>query len=139
MAARDIFHEQVKHALIKDGWTITADPLTIPFGNTEVYVDLGAEKLLAAEKGAAAIAVEIKSFIQPSIIHEFHTALGQFLNYRAALVPIDPRRRLYLAMPYDTYSTFFVQPFLQSILQQYQVETIVYDPVTEEIVQWITW
>jgi hypothetical protein len=139
MAARDIFHEQVKQALIKDGWMITADPLTIPFGNTEVYVDLGAEKLIAAEKGNQRIAVEIKSFLHPSVVNEFHTALGQFLNYRAALIPFDPERQLYLAMPNDTYSTFFAQPFLQGILQQYHVETLVYDPFLEEVVQWIHW
>lgn len=139
MAGRDIFHEQVKQALIKDGWIITDDPLTIPFGNTEVYIDLGAEHLLAAEKGARRIAVEIKSFLHPSVVHEFHTALGQFLNYRAALLPFDPQRHLYLAMPNDTYSTFFVQPFVQDILRQYQVATLIYDPVAEEVVQWLNW
>jgi len=32
MATRDIFHEAVKHALVKDGWTITHDPLSLSFG-----------------------------------------------------------------------------------------------------------
>jgi hypothetical protein len=118
---------------------ITDDPLTIPFGNTEVYIDLGAEHLLAAEKGPHRIAVEIKSFLHPSVVNEFHTALGQFLNYRAALAPFDPQRHLYLAIPQDTYSTFFIQPFLQSILQHYQVTLLIYDPVAEEVVQWINW
>ena len=27
--ARDLFHDIVKEALIKDGWTITNDPLTL--------------------------------------------------------------------------------------------------------------
>jgi hypothetical protein len=27
--AKDVFHQQVKNALIKDGWIITNDPLTI--------------------------------------------------------------------------------------------------------------
>ncbi len=54
--------EIVKKALIKDGWTITDDPLTLKFGNTELYVDLGAEKVLAAEKEGQKIAVEVKSF-----------------------------------------------------------------------------
>ena len=31
MPARDIFQEPFTHALLKDGWTITHDPLTIPF------------------------------------------------------------------------------------------------------------
>ena len=29
MPAKDIYHDQVKTALVKDGWTITHDPLLI--------------------------------------------------------------------------------------------------------------
>ena len=29
MAAKDFFHSHVKNALIKDGWTVTDDPLPI--------------------------------------------------------------------------------------------------------------
>ncbi len=29
MPAKDIYHDAVKNALIKDGWTITADPYPI--------------------------------------------------------------------------------------------------------------
>ena len=139
MAARDAFHQEVKQALVKDGWTITDDPLTIPFGTTEVYIDLGAEKLLAAEKAGQKIAVEIKSFLRSSVIADFHVALGQCLNYRVALEQADPQRQLYLAIPIDTYSTFFAHPFIHGILQRYEVQSLIYDPETEEVVQWINW
>jgi hypothetical protein len=43
MPARDIYHDNVKNALVKDGWTITHDPYTITFGQKDVFVDLGAE------------------------------------------------------------------------------------------------
>jgi len=46
---------------------------------------LAVERLLAAEKDGKKIAVEIKTFLKPSAISEFHTVLGQFLNYRFAL------------------------------------------------------
>ena len=59
MPAKDIFHNTVKNALQKDGWTITHDPLSIRFGKVELYVDLGAEKLIAAQKNGEQIAVEI--------------------------------------------------------------------------------
>ena len=42
--ARDLFHDAVRHALEKDGWTITADPLKLEFGTVKALVDLGAEK-----------------------------------------------------------------------------------------------
>lgn len=36
MPARDIFHDAVKKALIKDGWTITHDPYKIAVGRGKV-------------------------------------------------------------------------------------------------------
>ncbi len=57
------------------------------------------------------IAVEIKSFISPSPIRDFRTALGQFLNYRIMLEAKEPERQLYLAVPLETYNTFFQSRF----------------------------
>lgn len=49
--ARDVFHQQVKNALIKDGWTITNDPLTIRISEAvKVQIDLAAENAIAAER-----------------------------------------------------------------------------------------
>jgi hypothetical protein len=41
---------QVKNALVKEGWTITHDPLRRVWGAKDMFVDLGAEALLAAER-----------------------------------------------------------------------------------------
>ncbi|NEO38591.1 MAG: fatty-acid oxidation protein subunit alpha [Moorea sp. SIOASIH] len=136
MAARDTFHEAVKSALQKDGWCITHDPLYINFAEVEIYIDLGAERLIAAEKDEEKIAVEIKTFLKPSAISEFHTVLGQFLNYRFALKAEDPERLLYLAIPLEIYETFFARRFVQLITQEYQLKLIVFEPTKEEIVQW---
>jgi hypothetical protein len=138
MAARDTFHEAVKTALTKDQWQITADPLLLQVGGVDMYVDLGAEKLLAAEKDHQQIAVEVKSFLGPSPISDFHLALGQFLNYRLALAQQDPQRRLYLAVPLETYATFFTLPFIQSSIQSYQLALLVYDAEIQEVAQWIS-
>ncbi len=70
-------------------------------------MDLGAEQFIAAERGKEKIAVEIKSFIRESMVSEFHTAAGQFINYRLALSELEPERVLYLAIPNDAYETFF--------------------------------
>jgi hypothetical protein len=53
MPAKDRYHQTVKNALIKDGWTITNDPLHLRWGNKDMYVDLRAERLFSAEKGSA--------------------------------------------------------------------------------------
>lgn len=62
MSAKDRFHTLVRNALENDGWKITADPLYIRFLGVEMRVDLGGERVIAAEKGNDKIAVEIKSF-----------------------------------------------------------------------------
>jgi hypothetical protein len=50
MPARDIYHDAVKNALIKESWIITDDPLHLKWGQKDMYVDLGAKQLLAADK-----------------------------------------------------------------------------------------
>ncbi len=136
MAAKDTFHDAVKLALEKDGWRITQDPLYINFAEIEIYIDLGAEKLIAAEKDEEKIAVEIKTFLKPSAISEFHTVLGQFLNYRFALQSEEPERSLYLAIPLEAYETFFARRFVQLIIQEYQLKLIIFNPAIQEIIQW---
>ncbi|YAG09679.1 FdxN element excision controlling factor protein [Nostoc sp. DSM 114167] len=108
MSAKDVFHEVVKKALQKDSWQITHDLLSISVGGVNVSIDLAAEKLIAAEREGDKIAVEVKSFLEKSsAISEFHTALGQFINYRGALRRRQLERVLYLAVPLTTYKTFF--------------------------------
>ena len=136
VAAKDIFHQTVRLALEKDGWSITDDPLYINFAEVEFYVDLGAEKLLAAEKNEQKIAVEIKTFLNPSTISEFHKVVGQFLNYRFALKAEDPERVLYLAIPKEIYETFFARRFVRLIIQEYQLKLIIFNPTKEEIEEW---
>ncbi len=137
MSARDIFHQAVTAALLKDQWYITDDPFVLQVGGVDMYVDLGAEKLLAAQKGQQQIAVEIKNFLGPSLITDFHVALGQFLNYRTALTQQEPQRRLYLAVPLEPYQTFFALPFVRTVVAQYQLALLVYDAATQEVVEWI--
>ncbi|MFN9175262.1 MAG: XisH family protein [Synechocystis sp.] len=134
--AKDLFHQSVKTALIKDGWTIPSDPLIIRIDRVRLEVDLAAEKLIAAEKAGQKIAVEVKGFINPSAITDFHAALGQFLNYRLALQMTEQKRVLYLAVPVDVFNSFFQERFTQAAIEQYEVNVIVYDPNLEEITRW---
>lgn len=136
MPAKDIFHDTVRSALEKDGWVITDDPLYIKVGETEMYIDLTAEKLIAAQKGNKKIAVEIKSFLRESEMTEFHLALGQFLNYRLALKQKLPDVILYLAVPTDTYDTLFHRPFIQDAVEEYKLKLLVFDPSQQEIALW---
>jgi len=126
----------VREALEKEDWKITHDPFYLAVGGVELYIDLGAEPLIAAEKDEEKIAIEIKSFLSPSTISEFHTAVGQFLNYRRALFKTEPERRLYLAVPVEIYTTFFALPFIREGVEEYQLHLLVYDAEEQVITQW---
>jgi hypothetical protein len=138
MSAKDIFHNTVKVALEKDGWKITHDPLFFNLSEKiRIKIDLGAQKLISADKGEQKIAVEVKSFIGVSAISEFHTAVGQFLNYRVALEQKDSERVLYLAISKDIYQEFFIDSFIQSVLERYEIKLFVFHVQKQEIVLWI--
>jgi hypothetical protein len=137
MPAKDLFHDLVKMALENEGWLVTHDPYHLDLGFVDFYIDLGAEKLIAAIKENQKIAVEIKTFLASSTISDFHNAIGQFINYRIALEDNEPDRKLYLAIPFDIYKRFFQHLFIQKVLQRYQIPLIVYNPEKKEIAQWI--
>lgn len=138
MSAKDLFHELVKKSLVREGWNVTHDPYRIELEFTALYIDLGADRLLAAERNTEKIAVEIKSFIAPSVMSEFHVAIGQFINYRLALEDEDPGRKLYLAVPQETYDRFFHYSFIQKSISRNQVPLMVYSTSTPRIVKWIS-
>ena len=135
--AKDRFHDVVRTALEKDNWTITADPYEISIDDVDFEVDLAAEQLLAAQRKNQKIAVEVKSFISPSNISDFHMALGQFLNYRDALARIEPARQLYLAVRAPIYEGFFQRRFIIAAIERYQIRLVTYDVRQEVIVQWL--
>jgi hypothetical protein len=134
--AKDLFHYAVKQALTKEQWIITEDPLKIKIGGVKLEIDLAAEKVVAAEKEGRKIAVEIKSFLNPSTITDFHSALGQFLNYNLALRMQESERVLFLAVPIDTWKSFFQEVFVREAIQVYQIKLLIYNPVEEVIVLW---
>jgi hypothetical protein len=135
--ARDFYHNAVKNALIKDGWTITQDPLRLSIGTTAMYVDLGAERLLAAEKGMQKIAVEVKSFIGDSPITDLERALGQYVVYKAVLKKTEPDRVLYVAVPEHVLKDIFDEPLGRLLLEENIALIVGFDPQQEVIVKWL--
>jgi hypothetical protein len=137
MPAKDIYHNIVITALEKDGWKITNEQLKLTFGNRSVYVDLGAEKLFTAEKEGRKIAVEIKSFLSNSLIHDLEEALGQYILYSNILEEQEPERLLYLAVTKVIFNDFFSEPICQLIMRKTVIKLIVFDSQKEEVYQWI--
>ncbi len=138
MPARDKYHTAVRNALIKDGWTITHDPLHLQWGGSNMYVDLGAEQLVAAEKADRKIAVEIKGFGGPSEMTELEKAVGQLTIYRLVLAKREPDYVLYLAVPEEIVKDVFEEPIGRLLIENGLARIIGFDPVEEKIVQWIS-
>jgi hypothetical protein len=135
---KDKYHNLVRLLLENNGWHITHDPYKIMLGKRRGYIDLGAEKILiAAEKDQQKIAVEIKSFTEPSDLDAFEDALGQFLIYWRALKTNDPERMLFLAVPASFYSRFFDDSFFVETAQEFDVKMIIFDEDNQQITQWI--
>jgi hypothetical protein len=136
MPAKDIIHDPIKNALIKDGWKITHDPYTIRYEEVTAYADLGAELILAAEKESHKIVLEIKSFISPSPLSDLKMALGQYEIYKDFLEITDPQRQLYIAVSSETYNELFQKNAYQFIIKRHQLPFIIVNVETEEIVKW---
>ena len=138
MPARDIFHESFTHALLKDGWVITHDPLTIPFDGTDLFVDIGAERLIGAERNGERIAVEIKSFLKPSPIQDLKEAVGQYILYSDIMAesPENIGRTLYLAVREETDRVMFGKEQTQRLLRNRNIRLVVFNPEQEVITEW---
>lgn len=102
-----------------------------------MYVDLGASKLLAAQKAERKIAVEVKTFSGKSEIDDLEKALGQYVLYFNVLAEQQTDRALYLAFPVWAYNSLFDEPVGQLLLKNQRLKLIVYEPTQEIIEQWI--
>jgi hypothetical protein len=135
MPALDLYHNAVKQALIKDGWIV---PQSTPpsLGTQDMYVDLGAKRLIVAERSEQKIAVEVKCFIGESEMQACRDAVGQFAIYRAVLRRTYPEYILYLAIRDVVYTSFFEEPIGQILIEDEDLKLIVFDAEQRVITQW---
>jgi hypothetical protein len=137
MPAKDIYHDAVKNALIKDGWTITADPYFIIYKKLRLIADLGAERSLSAQKGNDKIVIEVKSFLNPSFIYDLERAVGQYIIYRNFLKKTAPDHQIYLAISKFIYQTNFDET-INIIVEENELKLIIVDTENEVIKKWIS-
>lgn len=127
----------MKSALRKDGWTITHDPFPLQIGKKRLSADLGAERLISAEKETQRIVVEVKSFVGQSDVKDLEQALGQYVLYRQILNEMQSDRSLYLAISRPTFNSVFTIELGQVLLKNEIIKLVVFDDEREAIVQWI--
>jgi hypothetical protein len=135
--ARDKFHDDVRFALENEGWTITDDPLSFKIGKVQVQIDLGAERLIAAQRGKDQIAIEIKTFGSLSFITALYEAVGKYIIYRNVLKLTQPERILFLAIPEIVYNRFFEETIIQQMMIEENFKLIIYDHASKIITKWI--
>ena len=135
--AKDIYHNTVKIASQKDGWTITHDPFPLQIGKKRLSADLGAERLISADRGSQKIVVEVKSFVGQSDVRDLEQALGQYILYRQILNEMGIDRNLYLAISRLTFNSVFTIELGQVLLKNQIVKLIIFDDKSEAIVKWI--
>lgn len=141
MSRKDFYHTHAKSALIKDGWEVKHDPLSVPFAGTTLRIDLGAERLIATKDNntitVETIAVEVKDFLEDNdFVSEFHRMLGQCSDYSFSLSKHDPNRKLYVAITEEAYYRVFCIPDIASQVINNNISLIVFNPNTCKIVSW---
>lgn len=137
--AKDHIHNSVKAALENEGWIVTDDPLTIDLSEDDTFfdVDLAAEKRSQLPDVQKIVAIEVKSFSGGSIINAFHEALGQFLNYQAAIEEQRLNMELFLAVSKEGWERLNEYKFIQRRTLQYKLQFLVIDIAAKRIEKWI--
>ncbi len=122
MSRRDFIHVAVREALENDGWQINYDPLIIDLvtEKLKLEIDIGGEKIMRATKNKKEVAIEIKSFGIVSTITAFHTALGQYLNYRDAMEYGNYPQELYLGVSEEGFNKLRESSFIMTQMEKYR-------------------
>ncbi len=67
---------------------------------------------------------------------EFYQALGQFEVYEELLGYTEKDRLLYLAIPENTYYSFFQETLTMRMIEKFQIRLLVFGVESTEIVLW---
>lgn len=134
MPAKDRYHDTVKRALIKDGWSITGEHVKIGIENRSLFVDIEASKI----DGSLVILVEVKELEDTRAqVEALANALGKYALYRLALNAMDSKIALYLAVTQAAYQGILSEKIGILALNDANIALLVFDPMREEIVAWM--
>ncbi len=134
--AKDLYHDAVKTALMKEGWMIIDENYQLkPDPKLTFYVDVQAEKFVLAKKKTQVILVEVKSFISQSNTYELHSSIGQYLVYKTALEYLKFDKEIFLAVPISIYKSLFQRSFMQFLIEKYELKLLPFHPIKKEIIR----
>jgi hypothetical protein len=134
MPASDRHHDPFKRALVKDGWQISDEQVKIVIGERNLFIDIEAFHA----DGHQVILIEIKELNDvKSPVEALAHALGKYQLYQFALRDEGIDTPLYLAITTMSYKGIISERIGQLVKTGAQIALIVFDPLREEIVQWI--
>ncbi|MBX3085305.1 MAG: fatty-acid synthase [Anaerolineae bacterium] len=134
MPVKDRYHDAVKHAFIKDGWTINDEQFSLTVDQRNLWIDLQVSKA----EPSIVILVEVKELAEvDSAIEALANALGKIDLYRLALANASLSLPLYLAVSKESYAGILSEKIGQLAIESAQIPLIVFDPEQEEILKWI--
>lgn len=135
--AKDIIHDAVRNALVKDGWTVTDEPFRIVYEEFELFADLAVGRApVIAEKYGRKIVVGVKTFGGRSFVKDFQHALGQYIMYRDLMELTCPGYELCLGISEFVHEEFFSQKAAMTIVRRHKLRFVIVDIGKEEIVKW---
>jgi hypothetical protein len=134
LPAKDRYHDTVKHALVKDSWTITGEHVKIGIENRALYIDI--EATSASAHMVVLIEVkELEDVLSP--IEALAHAYGKYALYRLALDDAGRDINLYLAVTQAAYQGILSEKIGKLAIANAQIALMIFDPEREEIVEWI--
>jgi len=133
MPAKDRYHDAVVRALVKNGWTITTEPMLVRFVERRLWIDIQAAK--ASEQ--LVIVVEVKGFeSMPSPVDYLADAVGKYVIYLCALDYARLDARLYMVVPIVAYEGILNEEIGRRAIRKANIDIMVFDPEREEVIRW---
>lgn len=136
MPAFDVCHEQVVHALEKDGWQIVVEHEQYRYQHRSIYVDFRAER---QENGSTQniLLAEVKCFTdEKAHTTDLYIAIGQYLMYQEMLDRLSVVTPSYLVIPASIYDTVF-EEVARRLARRHGIKLITVNLAMEAIEQWI--
>lgn len=131
MPAKDKYHDNVIHALEKDGWKVIRDQVLITIGKRHLWIDL------KVELDGQFRYIEIKGFeTEYSIVDYLYRVTGQYLTYLAAIEHLQLDIPLFLAVPEHAFHGILNETLGQIVMNKAKINLMVFNVEREEILQW---
>jgi len=134
MPAKDRYHDALKRALLKEGWAIDDEQITLTVDERHLWIDLQISHHVSRQ----IFLVEVKELSEvDSPIEALANALGKIALYRLAIRLEKIEIPIVLAVSEASYNGILSEVIGQHSVTEANIPLIVFNPQKEEIVLWM--